>query len=69
MLNWEKCPFKVQERVVLGHVISVTGIDIDKANIEVIEQFPPSYISKRGVGFPWSCGILSLFHQGLLQDC
>jgi len=31
----------VQEGVVLGHVVSKRGIDVDKAKIEVIERLPP----------------------------
>jgi len=31
----------VQEGVVLGHIISVRGIQVDKAKIEVIERLPP----------------------------
>jgi len=31
----------VQEGIVLGHKVSTHGIEVDKAKIEVIEQFPP----------------------------
>jgi len=31
----------VQERVVLGHVISNRGIKVDKAKVEVMEKLPP----------------------------
>ena len=41
ILNWKKCHFMVQECVVLGHVVSKRGIEVDKANIEVIERLPP----------------------------
>ena len=41
MLNWEKCHFMVQEGIVLGHKISVRGIEVDKAKIDVIEKLPP----------------------------
>ena len=35
----------VQDGVVLGHVISNEGIEVDKANVEVIEKLPaPSSI-------------------------
>ncbi|XP_075473288.1 uncharacterized protein LOC142504288 [Primulina tabacum] len=40
VLNWEKCHFMVREGIVLGHKISETGIEVDKANIEVIEKLP-----------------------------
>ena len=41
VLNWEKCHFMVQEGIVLGHKISVRGIVVDKAKIDVIEKLPP----------------------------
>ena len=31
----------VQEDIVLGHQISIRGIEIDKAKIEAIEKLPP----------------------------
>jgi len=40
VLNWKKCHFMVQEGVVLGHIISARGIEVDKAKIEVIERLP-----------------------------
>ena len=40
-LNWEKCHFMVREGIVLGHLVSERGIEVDKAKIEVIEQLPP----------------------------
>ena len=41
VLNWEKCHFMVHEGIVLGHKIYVRGIEVDKAEIEVIEKLPP----------------------------
>ena len=41
VLNWEKYHFMVQEGIVLGHLVSERGIEVDKAKIEVIEQLPP----------------------------
>ena len=41
VLNWEKRHFMVQEGVVLGHVISSRGIEVDNAKVEVIERLPP----------------------------
>ena len=40
VLNWEKCHFMVREGIVLGHRVSERGIEVDEANIEVIEQLP-----------------------------
>ena len=39
MLNWEKCHFMVKSDIVLGHVISEKGIEVDKAKIEVMKSF------------------------------
>ncbi|KAL5538359.1 hypothetical protein UlMin_045707 [Ulmus minor] len=41
VLNWEKCHFMVREGIVLGHRISVKGIEVDRAKIDVIEKLPP----------------------------
>ena len=30
VLNWEKCHFMVNQGIVLGHVISEKGIEVDK---------------------------------------
>ncbi|KAI5676232.1 hypothetical protein M9H77_07182 [Catharanthus roseus] len=40
VLNWEKCHFMVQERIVLGHKISESSIDVDRDKIETIERLP-----------------------------
>ena len=41
VLNWEKYHFMVKEEIVLGHVISKRGIEVDKAKIETVEKLPP----------------------------
>ncbi|KAL6325711.1 hypothetical protein AAG906_023595 [Vitis piasezkii] len=41
VLNWEKCHFMVQQGIVLGHIISKNGIEVDKANVELIVKLPP----------------------------
>ena len=41
VLNWEKCHFMVREGIVLGHLVSERGIEVDKAKIDVIECLPP----------------------------
>ena len=41
MLNWEKYHFMVKEGIVLGHVISERGIEVDRAKIETVEKLPP----------------------------
>ena len=42
VLNWEKCHFMVQQGIVLGHIISEKGIEVDKANVELIVKLPSS---------------------------
>ena len=41
VLNWEKCHFMVRRGLVLGHIISEKGIEVDKAKIETVEKLPP----------------------------
>ncbi|KAK9928809.1 hypothetical protein M0R45_025929 [Rubus argutus] len=41
VLNWEKCHFMVNEGIVLGHVISKRGIEVDKAKVELMLKLPP----------------------------
>ena len=48
MLNWEKCHFMVQEGIVLGHKISMRGIEVNKAKIDVIGKLPP-LVNVKGV--------------------
>ena len=40
-LNWEKCHFMVTERIVLGHKIFATGLEVDKAKVSVIRTLMP----------------------------
>ena len=41
VLNWEKCHFMVSKGIVLGHIISEKGIEVDKAKIDLISKLPP----------------------------
>ena len=40
MLNFKKCHFKVEHGVVLGHVVSVKGLAVDKAKVDIIQSLP-----------------------------
>ncbi|GJZ64861.1 reverse transcriptase domain-containing protein [Tanacetum coccineum] len=42
VLNWEKCHFMVKEGIVLGHKISKSGIEVDRAKVDVIAKLPHS---------------------------
>ena len=40
VLNWEKSHFMVNQGIVLGHIISERGTEVDKAKVELISKFP-----------------------------
>ncbi|KAJ0886463.1 putative nucleotidyltransferase, Ribonuclease H [Helianthus annuus] len=40
VLSWEKSHFMVQEGIVLGHVVSSRGIEVDRAKVQVISTLP-----------------------------
>jgi hypothetical protein len=48
----------VREGIVLEHLVSERGIEIDKVKIEVIEQLPPPVNIKRIRSFLGHCGFL-----------
>ncbi|CAM8959686.1 unnamed protein product [Rhodiola kirilowii] len=41
VLNREKCHFMVQEGIVLGHMVSNQGIEVNRVKVEVIEKLSP----------------------------
>ena len=47
ILNWEKSHFMVCEGILLGHIVSEQGIEVDKAKIEVILKLPPPTLVKQ----------------------
>ncbi|KAL6321924.1 hypothetical protein AAG906_035826 [Vitis piasezkii] len=42
----EKCHFMVHQGIVLGHIISEKGIEVDKAKVELIVKLPPQQAVK-----------------------
>ncbi|GJU49461.1 reverse transcriptase domain-containing protein [Tanacetum coccineum] len=40
VLNWEKCHFMVKEGIILGHKISKSRIEVDRAKVDVIAKLP-----------------------------
>ena len=38
VLNWEKCHYMVTSEIVLGQIVSVKGIEVDKVKIEFISK-------------------------------
>ncbi|CAM8978924.1 unnamed protein product [Rhodiola kirilowii] len=63
VLNWEKCHFMVQEGIVLGHLVSKRGVEVDKAKIQVIEQLPPPKNQKGIRSFLGHAGCLEAFDK------
>nr|GEU72541.1 retrovirus-related Pol polyprotein from transposon TNT 1-94 [Tanacetum cinerariifolium] len=45
VLNWEKCHFMVKEGIVLDHKISKSGIEVNRAKVDVIAKLPhPTFV-------------------------
>ena len=43
--NLEKCHFMVTESIVLGHKISVVGLEVDQAKVAIIKTLlPPMFV-------------------------
>ena len=64
VLSWEKSHFMVQEGIVLGHVVSARGIEVDKAKVELIAKLPPPTSIKQIRSFLGHAG----FYRRFIQD-
>ena len=64
VLNWEKCHFMVNQGIVLGHVISSRGIEVDKAKNELISKLPSPTNVKTVRQFLGHAG----FHRRFIKD-
>ncbi|GJU00907.1 reverse transcriptase domain-containing protein [Tanacetum coccineum] len=62
--NWEKCHFMVKEGIVLGHKISKSGIEVDRAKVDVIAKLPPPMSVKGIRSFLGHVG----FYRRFIQD-
>ncbi|MCO6516781.1 MAG: hypothetical protein J6586_09890, partial [Snodgrassella sp.] len=64
VLNWEKCHFMVKEGIVLGHKISKSGIEVDRAKVDVIAKLPHPTTVKGIRSFLGHAG----FYRRFIQD-
>ncbi|XP_058767631.1 uncharacterized protein LOC131641343 [Vicia villosa] len=64
VLKWEKFNFMVTKGIVLGHKVSLRGLEVDKAKIEVIEKLPPPLNVKGIRSFLGHVG----FYRRLIKD-
>jgi hypothetical protein len=75
ILSWEKSHFMVQEGIVLGHIVSKRGIEVDRAKVELIENMPPPTSVKQIRSFLGHAGFIdassrtSVRSQGLCAVC
>ena len=40
VLNYEKCHFMVDQGLILGHVVSANGIEVDKSKVDIVKSLP-----------------------------
>ncbi|GJS69027.1 reverse transcriptase domain-containing protein [Tanacetum coccineum] len=64
VLNWEKCHFMCREGIVLGHKISKSGIEVDRAKVDVIAKLPHPTTVKCVRSFLGHAG----FYRRFIQD-
>ncbi|GKB35577.1 reverse transcriptase domain-containing protein [Tanacetum coccineum] len=64
ILNWEKCHFMCKEGIVLGHKISKSGIEVDRAKVNVIAKLPHPTTVKGVRSFLGHAG----FYRRFIQD-
>ena len=63
VLNWEKCHFMVPSGIVLGHVVSERGIEVDQSKIELISKLPTPKTVKHIRSFLGHAGFYRRFIQ------
>ncbi|RDY14431.1 Retrovirus-related Pol polyprotein, partial [Mucuna pruriens] len=54
ILNFEKCHFMVTKGIVLGHLVSSKGIEVDKAKVDIFLLYLTHLYVESSL-FPWTC--------------
>nr|GEV33250.1 reverse transcriptase domain-containing protein [Tanacetum cinerariifolium] len=67
VLNWEKCHFMCREGIVLGHKISKSGIEVDRAKVDVIAKLSHPTTVKGVRSFLGHPGFYRRFIQDFLK--
>ncbi|CAN6583707.1 unnamed protein product [Malus baccata var. baccata] len=64
VLNWEKCHFMVKQGIVLGHIISENGIEVDKSKIGLVRHLPSPTLVREVRSFLGHAG----FYRRFIKD-
>ncbi|CAN6547832.1 unnamed protein product [Malus baccata var. baccata] len=64
VLNWEKCHFMVKQGIVLGHIISERGIEVDKSKIDLVRYLPSPTLVRKVRSFLGHAG----FYRRFIKD-
>jgi len=64
VLHWEKCHFMVTDGIVLGHIVSSKGIEVDKSKIDLIANLPTPKSIKDVRSFLGHAGFYRMFIKG-----
>ncbi|CAN6711701.1 unnamed protein product [Malus baccata var. baccata] len=64
VLNWEKCHFMVKQGIVLGHIVSERGIEVDKSKIDLVRYLPSPTLVREVRSFLGHAG----FYRQFIKD-